>query len=99
MGLVFVHLTLDSCHTLEFTTWTQTVNSNIVFTAAVFTYLCKNCKDTARMDYLFLLRDPSLFSLYGIEIASWVDKTWWDENAQASSWACMADIKPEALIN
>ena len=80
MGLVFVHLTLDSCHTRDFTTWTQTVNSN---TAAVFTYSCKDFKDTARMDYLFLLRDPSLFSVYGTEIASWIGKPWWDENAQA----------------
>ena len=89
MGLVFVHLTLDSCHTRDFTTWTQTVNSN---TAAVFTYSCKNFKDTARMDYLFLLRDTCLFSLYGIEMASWVEKTRWDENAQASSWACKTDM-------
>ena len=50
------------------------------------------------MDYLFLLRDTCLFSLYGIEMASWVDKTRWDENAQASLWACKTDMKPWSIM-
>ena len=64
---------------------------------------CKNFKDTARMYFFLLLKrkllskDPSLFSLSGIEISSSVDKTWWDENAQASSWKCKSNIKLETF--